>query len=169
MVFGYFGVRVCGLTGFGVVRWGGMEEEVDYTSDGVNERDIFVVGGFSGALDRQGMLSGSLLSERGPGVSTGHVDEVGLAGNDYARLSNARISSPFNSVGLEGLEADLALFKTSEGLGVDRPDLAGLLGRTFSSQNGFFANFPALSSELPVEGLSPFLGREIRAAISSSG
>ena len=113
MVFGYFAVRVCGLTGFGVVRWGGMEEEVDYTSDGVNERDIFIVGGFSGALDRQGMLSGSLMSGRGPGVSTGHVDEVGLAGNDYARLTNPRISLPFSSVGLEGLEADLALFKTS--------------------------------------------------------
>ena len=91
---------VCGLKGFGVVRWGGMEEEVDYTSDGVNERDIFVVGGFS-ALDRQG-TSGPLLSGRGLGVFSGHVDEVGLEVNDSARLSNTRISSPI-SVGLEGL------------------------------------------------------------------
>ena len=155
-----FGVWVCGLKGFGVVRWGGMEEEVDYTSDGDNEREIFVVGGFSGALDRQG-TSGPLLSGRGPGVYSGHVDEVGLAGNDFARLSNPRISSPIY-VGLEGLEADLALFKTSEGLGVDRPELAGLLGRTLSPQTGFFTNFPAISLELPVEGLSPLLGGGIQ-------
>ena len=152
-------VWIWGLKGFGVVRWGGMEEEVDYTLDGVNERYIFVVGGFSGALDRQG-TSGPLLSGRGPGVYPGHMDEVGLAGHE-ARLSNPRISSP-NSVVLKGLEADLALFKTTEGLGVDRPDLAGLLGRTLSPQNGCFANFPANSSELPVEGLSPFLGGGIK-------
>ena len=85
MVFGFSGVRVCGLTGFGVVRWGGMEEEVDYTSDGVNERDIFVVGGFSGALGRQGALSGSLMTGRGPGVPTGLVEVVELAENDCAQ------------------------------------------------------------------------------------
>ena len=162
MDFGFFRVRVCGLTGFGEVWWGGMEEEVDYTSNGVNERDIFVAGGFSGALGRQGMLSVSPLLGRGLGVYSRRVDDVGLVGNDFARPSNPRVSSPFNSVGLEGLEVDLALFKTSEGLGVDRPELTGLLGRTLSPQNGLFANFPALSLELPVEGLSPFLGGGIK-------
>lgn len=132
MVLVILGVGFCGLTGFGVVRWGVMAEEVDYTSDGVNERDIFTIGGFSVALDRQGALSRSPLTGRGPRVFSGPGFDAGLVGNDSARPSISRVSSPFFSVGLEGLEADLAFFRTSEGLGVDRPDLAGILGHILS-------------------------------------
>ena len=127
---------------------------MDYTSDGIYERDIFIKGSFSGALGRQGVLTGSLMTGRGPGVPTGLVEVVGLAENDCTQSKNLRNSPPFKSVGLEGLEVDI--LKTSEGLGVDRPDLAGFLGSTLSSQIGCFTNFPELSLvELPEKGPSP--------------
>ena len=129
-----------------------MEEEVDYTSDRNTDRGIFAVGGFSGDRDWQG-TSGPLLSGRGPEVFTGPVDDVGLDGNDYARISNP-IPSPF-SVGLEGLAS---VFKNSEGMAVKQNDLVGLLGRTLSPQTGSFMNFPTLSTELPVKGFSPVIG-----------
>ena len=106
--------------------WRGMEEEVDYTSDRDIDRGIFAVGGFSGARDWQGS-SGPLLSGRGPEVFTGPVDEVGLDGIDYDRISNP-ISSSF-SVDLEGLAS---VFKNSEGMAVKQNDPVGLLGRTLS-------------------------------------
>ena len=99
---------------------------MDYTSDRDTDRGIFAVGGFSGDRDWQG-TSGPLLSGRGPEVFTGPVDEVGLDGIDYDRISNP-ISSSF-SVDLEGLAS---VFKISEGLAVEQNDLVGLLGRTLS-------------------------------------
>ena len=113
---------------------------MDYTSDRDFDRGIFSVGGFSGARDWQG-TSGPLLSGRGPEVFTRPVEEVGLDGNDFDRISKP-IPSSF-SVGLEGLASD---FKNAEGLAVDQNDLDGLLGRSLSPQTCFFTNFPTLST-----------------------
>ena len=150
------GFWVCGLSSSEVVWWGGMEVEVDYTSDGIHESDIFVEGGFSGALGRQGVLTGTLMLGRGPRAPMGLVEVVGLAENDCAQFKNLLISSPYKSVDLVGLEADLTHLKTSDGMGADRPDLTGFLGSTLSSQIGCVISFPAHSSmDIPQKGPFP--------------
>ena len=149
---GFVGFQVC----CGLVE--GMAEEPDYSSDRVHERDIFSVGGFPDVLARKGNSSRSPLSGMGTGVSPGPGDGECLGGLDLAGQSFPRVFSPVVSGDLDGLEADLALFRAPEGLGVDRPDIACLLGRTLSPQRGLFSNFPSSSFGLPVEGLSPRLG-----------
>ena len=94
-----------------------MEEEVDYTSDGISEGNIFV----GGAVNA----------------------EMGLDGHFIKHPTSAKGFSPVASLGMEVLEAS---FRPFEGLDSDRPDLAGILGRNLQPQHGFYTNFP-LSSE----------------------
>ena len=56
---------------------------MDYTSDGVNEGEIFVGGVVNAEMVWLGVLSGPDMSGRGPEVLSGPEGEMGMDGNFF--------------------------------------------------------------------------------------
>lgn len=123
-----------------------MEDSVDYSSDRVSEREIFSRGRVTGGMDLS-RVPEIPPTGRGPVITSGPVNEMGLDGVLFDQSLYPVGSQPFSSLELEGLESELEFFRTSKGLGGARSSLAGILGEPFPSSSGFHTFFPLISSE----------------------
>jgi len=118
-----------------------MEDLVDYSFDGVEEGAIFSGGLMTpgkGALVEEG---GAFQAGKGFGEVGGASGGPGSDGTMFNFPKNPNIEMPTSSMGLEGLDAELEFFRSSEGLGA---------GPLFSGSLGF--------SLPPVGKASSFLG-----------
>ena len=141
---------------------------MDYTWDGVNERDIFIEGGFS-ALDRQG-TSGALLSGRGPGVLGCRLSpQPGFITNSSAISSEIPIlGDGIQHQGLEGVSGsfsvgDLAVSEVGWGINTALDTGGREIPRAVNSSSeavaalGSHGLFPVADSKL-----APKLGQSMK-------
>ncbi len=102
---------------------------MDYSSDGVDEREIFPGGLANPGKGVQLEEVGDFQAGKGTGGPCESSGGIGMDGIYYDMPRNPSTVQPTASFGLEGLEAELAFFRSSEGLGVGHTVFAGLFGR----------------------------------------
>ena len=118
---------------------------MDYSSDGIGEQEIFT-GGLTNS--RKGMLLEEvrdLQAGLGSGGPSGSAGGFGLDGIYFDMPRNPSSVLPTASFGLEGLGADLAYLRSSEGYGAGDAGFSGSIGRS-SPQFGPAISLPGSTS-----------------------
>jgi len=101
-------------------------------------------------------------------ITSGPVIEAGMVGVCGQSFSPVG-TQPFSSLGLEGLDAELELLRSSEGLTGARTSLVGLRGEQIPASSGFHTFLPHIPAAQEVEGFNPFAGVVDRLPPSGGG
>ena len=103
---------------------------MDYSSDGVDERAIFPGGPAIPGKGVQLEEVGIFQARKGPGGPCGASGGIGMGDIYYDMPRNPSSMQPTSSFGFDGFEAELAFFRSSEGLGVGQQFFTGSVGRS---------------------------------------